>query len=164
MFNPPAKTWNDAWNDVIRDVIFPDEQLKRLMLIPEDTNILTFVKKYFIESNFANDPLIKQDVRIVYGEAPGHYYNRNCLTAVMQFDIFVKDEFVYSLTGQIGDDALKKRQCAIADRLRYLLMKNRNDHGFTSGLRIDVVADYGMGTTTKGYKRWHLVAQYPKFY
>lgn len=29
------------------------------MLIPEDTNILTFVKKYFIESNFANDPLIK---------------------------------------------------------------------------------------------------------
>jgi hypothetical protein len=33
------KTWNDNWNDVIRNVFFKDDKLKELMMVGEDTNI-----------------------------------------------------------------------------------------------------------------------------
>lgn len=32
-------TWKDAWNDIIRYVIFPDEKLRKLMCLPEDLPI-----------------------------------------------------------------------------------------------------------------------------
>lgn len=45
------RTWHDNWNNVIRDVLFPDEELKVLMCIPEDlqSNIREFIGRYFIE-------------------------------------------------------------------------------------------------------------------
>lgn len=37
------RTWHDNWNNVIRDVLFPDVELKSLMLIPKGTGIKDFI-------------------------------------------------------------------------------------------------------------------------
>lgn len=39
-----TRTWQDNWNNVIRNVLFPDDKLKELMLVPTDTDIMTFQK------------------------------------------------------------------------------------------------------------------------
>lgn len=44
----PISTWMNDWNTIIRTVIFPDNELKELMRIPENTNIITFIDKYFM--------------------------------------------------------------------------------------------------------------------
>jgi len=44
-----VRTWDDNWNDAIRHVLYPDEALRSLLLIPADErNIQTFIQKYLV--------------------------------------------------------------------------------------------------------------------
>ena len=50
-----TKTWKDNWNNIIRHVLFPDEELRKLMLLPEDLSIIDFIDKYFIQDENAGE-------------------------------------------------------------------------------------------------------------
>lgn len=110
------RTWTNEWNDIIRHVLFADEELKTLMMLPEKTNIISFIDKYFIKSSWTNKLLSDEDVRIVYwfgktGEAGG---SQNVNKTTLTFDIFVKTEHVHNA----NVDRLLFRTELIAERLQ----------------------------------------------
>jgi hypothetical protein len=47
-------TWIHDWNEIIRDVIYPDTELRRLMRLPKGTGIIEFIDKYFMRSGYSN--------------------------------------------------------------------------------------------------------------
>ena len=67
------RTWHDNWNEVLRSVLFPDAELKELMCIPEEKreNIREFIGRYMIEDAMPDEPVIDEDVRVVYYETEG---------------------------------------------------------------------------------------------
>lgn len=67
------KTWKDNLNDVVRDVIFADQELMDYMLIPEDDrgNIIKFIDKYFIRDPAPDELVTSEQVRICYGDLAG---------------------------------------------------------------------------------------------
>lgn len=140
------KTWITEWNDIVRDVIFPDTELRSLMELPENVRIVDFIHKYFIRAGFSNDLVTDEPVRIIYGDlittvagAP-HVLRRE-----LSFDIYVKKEEL----NNYGRDRLMYRTELIAARLIELLTSRRYNKGF----RFWVVSDNDMGTTTVGYVR-----------
>lgn len=68
-----TRTWHDNWNLVIRDILFPDDELKQLMCIPIERlrNIRDFVNRYFIEDAMPDELVLDEDVRIIYYETEG---------------------------------------------------------------------------------------------
>lgn len=61
------RSWIDEWNDILRNIIFADDELKTLMEIPESTNIIAFTDRHFIRAGYTNKTLVNEPVRIVYG-------------------------------------------------------------------------------------------------
>ena len=111
-----TRTWDDNWNDVIRHVIFKDDKLRTLMMIPDGTPITKFIDKYFIEAENADEIITNEKVRICYYDSQGqNAENPNVFNRYKEFDIYVKDDAVHNAT----EDRLKKRYKLIAERLRY---------------------------------------------
>lgn len=111
------RTWNDNWNNVIRYVLFKDEKLRELMLLPDNIRVNEFILKYFIKDAAADELLVNEQVRITYYDTQGwHTNNKNVLIKYKEFDIYVKENVLYNAT----DDTLKSRANLIAERLRYL--------------------------------------------
>ena len=110
--------WIDDWNDILRDVIFADDELKRLMLIPENTNIITFIDKYFVRAGYTTKVLTNESVRIVYGNVHStETRNPNVTRNEMSFDIYVKLDHIHNAE----NDRLVMRTHLIAKRLIDLL-------------------------------------------
>ena len=61
-----TRTWQDNWNNVVRNEIYPDEKLKELMLVPIETDIVKFTDKYFIRDGSTDELLTNEKVRIVH--------------------------------------------------------------------------------------------------
>lgn len=151
--------WNDDWNDIIRYVIFADEELKRLMKIPENTNIITFIDKYFIEADYTTKVLKDESVRVIYKDITGADTEvPNVKKNMMTFDIYVKLDDLHNA----DVDRLKMRTRLIAARLYELLTKERylND----SGYRFWIALEGNQGTRTIGYARYMIAFYYMKVY
>lgn len=147
------KTWDDDWNDVIRKVFWPDYKLKQLMLIPENTAIVPFITKYFIEDAAPDALLTDEKVRVNHFDTQGYDTgNKNVIRKYKNFDIYVKDDFVYDAT----NDRLKSRTALIAERIKYLLLRDF----YVCGLRFEFRDEYSLWTKTVGYKRYRLVFSY----
>lgn len=148
-----TKTWKDNWNNIIRHVLFPDEELRKLMLLPEDLSIIDFIDKYFIQDENAGEQLISEPVRIIYWDSEGRDSgNMNVRNKYKEFDIFVKDDILHTAT----NDRLQNRFDQIAERQKYLLLKDTH----VQGLRFRYEDDYNLWTKTIGYKRYHVVFSY----
>lgn len=149
--------WADAWNDIIRNVLFKDERLKELMLLPEDITILTFIKDYFIRAGYTNTTVTDEKVRIIYGDIQSDETDApNVKTNMLSFDIYVKNEHLYNA----DSDRLRRRSDMIADRLVDLLTSKRyiNNH-----YRFWVAeAPQDLGTRTVGYSRINVSFYYMK--
>lgn len=144
-------SWMDAWNEILRDVIFPDEELKRLMMVPPHTNIIEFIDRYFIRSGYTNDLLENEDVRVVYGDVAAHDTEApNVKRNEMMFDIYVRDTCVHNAT----NDRLQYRTQLIANRLITLLTKNGTSGKYLGGYRFWVKKELDLGTKTTGYVRY----------
>ena len=145
-----VKTWSMRWDDILRDVLFPDEELKSLMMIPEGTDIVTWVEKYFVDEETCTDLVEDEDVRILWYEDQSSR-TANPLVAQRRFgfDIYVKREHNRDAT----NDLLRSRARMITQRLiEILTLKDSvGQVGFT------YVDDYQIGTKTVGYIRHHLV-------
>lgn len=151
------RSWIDDWNDIIRNVIFKDEELKSLMKLPANTNIITFIDKYFIRAGYTTEVLTNESVRIVYGtiargDAMNPYVTRN----EMSFDIYVKLEDLHN----VERDRLVFRNHLIAKRLIDLLTKQR----YLGAYRFTVEGEGDMGTSTIGYTRYNVTFGFMKTY
>jgi len=152
--------WINAWNKIIRKVIFPDYELKRLMKIPVKTKITDFVQYYFIRAGYTNELLTNQICRIVYGDVVGKDTDvPNIRKNMMTFDIYVKTKNLYDTD---EEDMLISRTQLIANRLNYLLTKDR--YLQETGYRFWIAGDWDLGTRTTGYSRYTISFYYMKVY
>ena len=149
-----ATSWEDNWNSIIRFVLFQDEELKKLMRLPQKTSILDFRDKYFIRAGYTNRTLTNEDVRIIYGHInTGSDSNAESVSSMkLSFDIYVKNEHLYNATA----DRLQMRTDLIAARIKFLLKKNRYIYGY----RFFNPKMSDMGTGTIGYSRLNLTFSY----
>lgn len=151
--------WINDWNTIIRRVIFPDVELKTLMKIPEKTNIINFIDKYFIRAGYTNKLVENESVRIVYSDIQGDDTPvPNVKRKMLTFDIYVKIEDLHN----VGEDRLAMRTQLIANRLIQLLTKDR--YLQDTGYRFWVAGDWDLGTRTTGYARYCVAFYYMKVY
>lgn len=151
--------WIDAWNTIIRKVIWPDYDLKTLMKIPPKTNIIQFIDRYFISAGYTNKLLTDEVCRIVYSDVQGTETDvPNVTKNMLLFDIYVKTSELHN----IGDDRLKMRTHLIAERLFKLLTRER--YLADTGYRFWIAGAWDMGTRVTGYTRYSIAFRYMKVY
>jgi len=151
--------WVNAWNKIIRDVIWRDYELKRLMKIPPKTGILQFCERYFIRAGFTNELLTDEVCRIIYSDEQGSDTNvPNVRRNMMTFDIYVKQEEMHN----VGDDRLISRADLIAEKIYHDLTSQR--YIADTGYRFWIAGDWDLGTRTVGYIRKSIAFYYMKVY
>lgn len=152
--------WVNAWNTIIRKVIFPDCELKRLMMVPDKTKITDFIQHYFIKAGYTNELLTNQICRVIYSDAAGKDTDvPNVRRNLMTFDIYVKTKHLFDAD---EDDMLISRLQLIAARLNYILTQERYLKG--TGYRFWIAGDWDLGTRTTGYSRYTIAFYYMKVY
>lgn len=160
----PASSWVNEWNDIIRYIIFPDEKLKELMLVPTTTNIIDFRDQYFVRAGYTSKILKDEKVRIVYGMIPAYESSaQRIVENEISFDIYVKQE----VTNNVGDDRLMYRTELIAERLNQLLNSHtrlnvKDRFGVTKELayKFRCIGMADLGTPTVGYVRYNISFKY----
>ena len=151
--------WVNAWNKIIREVIWRDYELKRLMKIPPKTGILQFCERYFIRAGFTNELLTDEVCRIIYSDEQGSDTNvPNVRRNMMTFDIYVKQEEMHN----VGDDRLISRADLIAEKIYHDLTSQR--YVADTGYRFWIAGDWDLGTRTVGYIRKSIAFYYMKVY
>lgn len=148
-----TRTWQDNWNNVVRNVIFTDDKLKELMMVPDDCDIATFTDKYFIRDGSTDELLTNEKVRIVHHDTEGFdTFNPKVRGKYREFDIFVSEDEEHTAT----DDWLQSRQILIAERLKYLLLRKR----VVENIAFKYEDEFDMWTKTVGYKMYRLTVFY----
>ena len=152
--------WTHAWNKVIREIIWPDYDLKKLMKIPPKTGILQFNERYFIRAGYTNKLLTDEVCRIIYSDSSASDTDVNIVKKnILMFDIYVKQEEMYN----IGDDRLVSRLDYIVERLHRLLTQER--YLADTAYRLwPATGELDLGTRTPGYARKTLAYYYMKVY
>lgn len=149
-------TWHDCWNDVLRNVIFSDAELRNLLLIPikEQKDIRAFISRYFVEDAMPDVIMTDEKVRVIYYETEGSKLNNDphITKKYLEFDIYVKEDSLYN----ISTDRLCRRDKKISQRLKELLTGSP----YVCGLRFTWEDDYHLGAKTVGYRRFHTVFSY----
>ena len=116
-------------------------------------NIREFIGKYFIEDAMPDEPVVNEDVRVIYYEEEGSKLGTPHVTKkILSFDIYVKESMLYNAT----NDRLQRRDKLIAQRLKELLLWKEH----VCGLWFQYEDEYHLGARTIGYKRYHLVLSY----
>lgn len=152
-----VRSWITEWNDIIRNVIFKDTELRQLMELPEDIKIIDFIDRYFIRAGYTSKLLKDESVRIVYGSVFSNETDvPNIKTNEMSFDIYVRYEELHN----VGNDRLTMRTQLIAARLVELLCSER----YLKGYRFWVASENDLGTKTAGYARYNISFNYMKIY
>ena len=151
------KVWIQDWNNIVRNVIFADEELRSLMKLPEDITLSEFDRKYFINAGNAAEVLTNESVRIVYGMSHnGNTSNPHVRISELSFDIYVrsKDQRV------LGEDILTRRSVLITSRLVDLLTSKR----YLGVYLFWVSGETDLATSAVGYVRRHIDFSYEKVY
>lgn len=147
------RTWQDNWNNVLRNVLFPDRRLKELMLIPEGTDIRKFREKYFIRDGSTDELLTTEKVRVVHHDDEalngGHPHVRG---KYRTFDIYVSEDEEFTC----DRDRLRSRQVMVAERIKYLLLRKYN----CENIHFMYEDEYDQWTKTVGYKMYKLTLFY----
>lgn len=151
--------WLNAWNTIIRQIIWKDSELKTLMKLPAKTNIIQFVERYFVRAGFTDELLTDEVCRIVYSDVQGSDTGvPNVKKNMMTFDVYVKEEELHN----VGNDRLLSRADLIAARLNTLLTQDRYLAG--TAYRFWIAGDWDLGTRTVGYTRKTIAFYYMKVY
>ncbi len=122
-------------------------------MIPPDANIRAFIDKYFIEDAMPDEPVIDEDVRIVYYDTEGTKLGTPHVTKkYLAMDIYTRDTSLYNA----AQDRLQRRDKLIAQRIKELLTGNEH----VCGLKFLYEDEYHLGAKTIGYRRYHIVFSY----
>jgi len=145
-----TRTWKDNWNNIIRNVLFRDEELLTLMLVPDDCKITQFIDKYFVEDETSDEIITDEKVRVTYCTTKGlDTGNSNVKLRFLEFDIYVRQDELHTATR----DRLQNRYDLITERLKYLLLRNdRIEH-----MHYEYEDEYNLFTKVVGYRRYHVV-------
>ena len=148
--------WTNAWNKIVREIIWPDYELKRLMKISPKTGILQFNQRYFIRAGYSSELLTDEVCRIIYSDSASHDTDVSIVKRnTMIFDVFVKQEEMFN----IGDDRLISRLDYICNKLDKLLRQKR--YLADTAYRFwPAEAPLDIGSRTKGYARRTLAYNY----
>ncbi len=122
-------------------------------MIPPDTNIRAFTDKYFIEDVMPDEPVIDEDVRIVYYDTEGTKLGTPHVTKkYLAMDIYTRDTSLYNA----AQDRLRRRDKLIAQQIKELLTGKEH----VCGLKFLYEDEYHLGAKTIGYRRYHIVFSY----
>lgn len=152
-----TRTWYDNWNNVIRNVLFKDEMLLDMMMIPPEdrNNVLTFITRYFVRQGMSDVLITNEQVRIMYADVEGAAMNIPQMSKrYLEFDIYVRDKHLHNY----DSDRLRSRHQLIAERIKYLLTRTK----FVENMCFTVIDEFDLGTKTIGYDRYHLIVEYKK--
>ena len=87
------------------------------MCIPEchRGSIRDFLERYFIEDAMPDEPVVDEEVRVIYYETEGTKLGSPHVTKkYLAFDVYVKSDVLYNADA----DRLKRRDKLIAQRLK----------------------------------------------
>lgn len=149
------RTWNDNIASILRDVFFPCEELKELLMIPEADrgNIQVFADKYFINDPMGEEQLTDEKARVLYYATEANAMgNPHVKQKLLAFDIFVRRSERYTAS----DDGLRGRDKMIVQVIQELLTDNR----YVGNMRFTYEDDYELGTKVVGFIRHHIVFSY----
>lgn len=156
--------WDDDWLDIIRDVIFPDTELKELMGVAPKTSILEFVNRYFVQAGKTTSELLtNEDIRVVYGFYPADSTDiPNAHNMTLSLDIYCPTEKMHT----VGKDRLVARTQRIARRfLELLYIKPRDEnYGYIGVFKFRDPHETVLGTRTIGYERHCLTMTFTRVY
>jgi hypothetical protein len=124
-------------------------------MVPEGTNIMTFIDKYFVRDVSTDELLSTEKVRIVHSDQQSRGFNSNAYVRgkYKHFDIFVSEDVEHTASR----DKLQSRQVLIAQRIKELLLNIKPEK---YGLRFKFEDEYDLWTKTIGYKLYHIVFFY----
>lgn len=148
------RTWKDNLNNVIRDVLFCDDELLDYMMIPEEErdDIIRFIEKYFIRNPAPDELVTKENVRVCYSELEGTSMGSNILKKYIYFDVFVKDSHLHD----VGDDMLQFRTDCICQKLK----EDLTDTKYVCLLDFTYVDDFQLHTKVANYTRHRIIFSY----
>ena len=127
------------------------------MLIPENTPILAWCSKYFVDAVMSTELMTDEDVRILWYEEPNETTgNPNVFRKKICFDIYVRRERLHDAT----NDRLQSRARMISQKIQELLTEKPQ----VGQIKFDYVDDYSLGTKMVGYVRHHLILAYMASY
>ena len=151
-----TKTWADNLNDAIRDKVFPDEELMRLMLVPAEAkeNIRVFLDRFFIKEAISDEIITDEPVRILYHhkESTGIVNNPYAHKRYLTFEIYVKKDRLFDC----DPDRMRARTEMIVQRLKEIF----TDKTYVCRMRYLYEDDYEIGTRLTGYTRHVLIFSY----
>lgn len=150
-------TWEDNWNNVIRDVLFQSQELKDEMLVPaaNRNNLRDFITNRFVEDVNTDQLVIDEDVRILWS-IEGNPFLRgsdHIHTKYLAMDIYVKRNRLYDVS---TEDRMKARDVEIAKRIKHLLLKTRS----VCNISFRYSDEFRLVSKTVGYQRLRLVFTY----
>ena len=96
---PEKRTWNDNLNNVYRDVLFADTELKECMAIPESErdNIAAFRDRYFVRSPIPDEIVTDEKVRVAwYTEEGTMFGDPHVRKKYLRFDIYCHQDELYT--------------------------------------------------------------------
>lgn len=129
------------------------------MKVPENTDIITFIDKYFIRAGYTGKVLDDEHVRVVYAEVQGSDTRvPNVMRNMLTFDIYVKLEDLHN----VGKDRLVMRTKKISNRQLEQLTNER--YIADTGYRFSIAGTWDGGTRTIGYARYTLALYYMQVY
>ena len=151
-------SWHENMVNVIRGVIFKDDVLKDLMLIPDTNknNIVLFRDKYFTNDVISDEIMAGEGVKVVYYDGePTDTSSIHFMKHRLYIDIFVKKENAHDY----GLDRMLHRGELIGERLIHLLggKRHSNIKFFSRGI-------YDQVSKKEGYDRKTVVFMYKKIY
>ena len=151
-------SWHENFMGVIKDVIFADDKLKELMMIPENErgNIVAFRDKYCV-NDVQSDALIDGiPVRILYYEdMPVETDSQVVVKPRIYFHIYVEKKHAHDY----GQNRLLHRGELIASRLNVLLSGKRL-HNMTFHCR----GIYDLASKREGYDHKTAVFMYKRIF
>lgn len=122
-------------------------------MVPEGTDIVTWINKYFVDATICTDIVTDENVRVLWWEDQSSRTNNPLVSnRKLCFDIYVKSEHVKDAT----NDLLRSRAKMISQQLQEILTF-RNTVGQVAFRYYD---DYDLGTKMVGYVRHRLVIAY----
>lgn len=113
------RTWYDNLVNVFGQVLFKDQHLLALMLVPpkERQNPIALRNKYIVMDDMADRLLVDEAVRILYDEDACVKIDRNVQIKYVDFSIYVRADQLYN----VEPNRLIRRDVRIAERIKHLL-------------------------------------------
>lgn len=152
---PEKRTWNDNLNNVYRDVLFADTELKECMAIPESEhdNIAAFRDRYFVRSPIPDEIVTDEKVRVAwYTEEGTMFGDPHVRKKYLRFDIYCHQDELYTY----GIDRICPRTQKIAERIKELLVGTT----YVCHLKFDYEDEYDLSTKMVGYRRYCILFSY----